>query len=211
MNGNYYVGSTTRLKKRLSEHRLTLTKNIHPNPHLQAAWNKYGAINFDFFIVEESATPKLREQDYLNVAKTEKDKCYNTSFVVDHPPRLTGKREQIRRERLREAANRAYREHPEIKQKLREATLLQFKDKISRIELSRAVKTAMKDPAKLLKISLATRDKTVYHFSNRKTGVIFQGTRIEFRNRFGLKQDSLCGLMSGKRNSLKGWIVEKTL
>lgn len=48
INGDFYIGSSYHLKRRLYEHRQALVKNTHYNRHLQRAWNKYGADNFEF-------------------------------------------------------------------------------------------------------------------------------------------------------------------
>ena len=207
LNGKYYVGSSNRIQRRLCEHRRKLTHNIHDNPHLQSAWNKYGEFNFEFTALEESQTPKVLEQQYLDVAKNEPNKCYNTSFIVDNPPRLTGEREILRRLRIRESINRVYREHPEIKNVLRERSLLRFQSESSRMELSEQVKDAMKNPAILEKLRISKRDKTPYHFQNRVTGKAFTGTRLEFQEKYSFKKGSIDHLLDGKRKSHFDWIL----
>lgn len=53
-NNKVYIGQTERsLEKRWSEHRKMLLKDTHYNQHLQAAWNKYGGVNFLFSLVEK--------------------------------------------------------------------------------------------------------------------------------------------------------------
>lgn len=47
----FYAGSTNNYMRRWSEHRKKLRNNTHPTPPLQAAWNKYGEHNFEFFVV----------------------------------------------------------------------------------------------------------------------------------------------------------------
>ena len=48
LNGKTYVGSSTDVEYRLYRHRYELVRNKHINPHLQAAWNKYGEASFEF-------------------------------------------------------------------------------------------------------------------------------------------------------------------
>lgn len=48
-----YIGQTKDLSNRLSGHFSYLRRGIHKNPHLQAAWNKYGEDEFDFEVIEE--------------------------------------------------------------------------------------------------------------------------------------------------------------
>ena len=87
VNGKYYVGSSNDIKRRWYNHKIELRKNRHKNNHLQNAWNKYNNLNFEFVIIEE--TPKYQllivEQKYLDIAKTEKDKCYNLCFDAKSP------------------------------------------------------------------------------------------------------------------------------
>lgn len=52
INGKYYIGSSTRIERRIQEHKSGLSQNKHYNKHLQAAYNKYGAINFSFEIID---------------------------------------------------------------------------------------------------------------------------------------------------------------
>ena len=53
VNDKFYVGSTVNKKVRFREHRKQLRGNRHHCKHLQAAWNKYGEVKFDFVVVEE--------------------------------------------------------------------------------------------------------------------------------------------------------------
>lgn len=48
-----YVGSSMRLEKRWSQHREELSLGEHHSPRLQHAWNKYGAGQFTFSVLEE--------------------------------------------------------------------------------------------------------------------------------------------------------------
>jgi group I intron endonuclease len=52
VNGKPYLGSAVIIPNRWREHTRTLRKGTHKNPHLQAAWNKYGEEAFIFEIVE---------------------------------------------------------------------------------------------------------------------------------------------------------------
>jgi group I intron endonuclease len=51
VNGKIYIGSAVRLKQRLIGHRTGLDRGDHHNPHLQSAWNKYGAGAFEMRIL----------------------------------------------------------------------------------------------------------------------------------------------------------------
>jgi group I intron endonuclease len=48
ITGDLYIGQASLLWKRKSDHLWKLKQGIHPNKHLQCAWNKYGGDNFAF-------------------------------------------------------------------------------------------------------------------------------------------------------------------
>lgn len=50
-NGRFYIGSSHNIEARWREHRCRLGRNKHHSQHMQAAWNKYGADNFEFSII----------------------------------------------------------------------------------------------------------------------------------------------------------------
>lgn len=52
INGHIYIGSSVNMVDRLWNHKTKLRNQTHKNPHLQAAWNKYGEENFEFTILE---------------------------------------------------------------------------------------------------------------------------------------------------------------
>jgi group I intron endonuclease len=87
VNGKYYVGSSISIiggKGRWANHKGKLKYKRHENYKLQKDWDEYGKDNFDFVVVENCESDKLKikllEQKYLDVAKTEQDKCYNLNF-----------------------------------------------------------------------------------------------------------------------------------
>lgn len=111
VNNKYYIGSsikcTLSYRGRWYQHRRDLRANEHHCIQLQRAWNKYGEENFEFHIVEivdrnENESPlefsrRLRqsyEQKYLDMAKLESNRVYNSGFVacgVDLTPEVIKK------------------------------------------------------------------------------------------------------------------------
>ena len=81
INGKCYVGSCADIKRGLKHrwwrHMYKLSKQKHPNPHLQNAWNKYGSENFGFEIIENVSPEKCieREQFYLDTLNPEYNIC----------------------------------------------------------------------------------------------------------------------------------------
>ena len=64
-----YVGSACDFTRRFKEHRDRLRAGRHCNPHLQAAWIKYGERAFEFIIIRyiEDCTVLLSaEQEFLD-------------------------------------------------------------------------------------------------------------------------------------------------
>jgi len=70
VNNKLYIGSAIYIKARINGHKTELNQKRHGNSYLQAAWNKYGANNF-FFIILETIEDKTklteREQYYIDV------------------------------------------------------------------------------------------------------------------------------------------------
>jgi len=100
INGKYYVGSSNDIlskRGRWKEHKYELNYKRHPNDHLQKSWNKYGEKNFEFVILERNLFGeqlRIREQWYLDIAKKEKNKTYNMSFIsgrIDMTPETRAK------------------------------------------------------------------------------------------------------------------------
>jgi len=81
VNGKLYVGSTVfTIRNRLIDHRHRLRRGVHPNRHLQAAWNKYGEAWFRFR-VREVCTPQEcldRETYWIGSLRATDTRCgYN--------------------------------------------------------------------------------------------------------------------------------------
>lgn len=52
-SGKLYIGQSLNVEKRIKDHQYELSRGIHINRYLQAAWNKYGEANFVFSVLEE--------------------------------------------------------------------------------------------------------------------------------------------------------------
>lgn len=85
-NGKVYIGSAVNFKTRWRKHRYTLNNNRHHNIYLQRAWNKYGAANFQFEILEHCQVDQLeeRENDFIKIYKI-KGTAYNISDYAKTP------------------------------------------------------------------------------------------------------------------------------
>jgi len=80
-NGSVYVGSSTRIEGRWSDHRGTLARQTHRSIRLQAAFNKHGA-ELVYEVIEECAVNELnnREQFWIDELGAE----LNTTTFVDN-------------------------------------------------------------------------------------------------------------------------------
>lgn len=102
--GQCYVGQSQRCKKRIKEHFRLLRWNKHTNPHLQNAYNKYGADNFYGAI--EVECENLEELDNIENmflkgdAWFEEPTVYNIADFAKAPMRGKKHSEEVR-ERIR--------------------------------------------------------------------------------------------------------------
>lgn len=76
-NGKRYIGSSFDIVQRWKRHARLLNTGKHHSTHLQNAWNKYGAVSFDFVILQECPECDLivNEQRYIDLFNPE----YNVS------------------------------------------------------------------------------------------------------------------------------------
>jgi len=88
VNEKFYIGSASYYDKRIGTHVSRLRQNIHKNPHLQAAWNKYGEDNFKFEVLERCTKESLitREMELIKKLKcSDREVGYN---MLTLPSRL---------------------------------------------------------------------------------------------------------------------------
>lgn len=80
LNGRTYVGKTgMNFGDRWDCHRAQLNGGYHDNPHLQHAWNKYGAEAFEFCVIESVKDVSLLNELEIKYIKRYREKgcCYN--------------------------------------------------------------------------------------------------------------------------------------
>lgn len=104
VTGQCYVGQSQRTKKRIKEHFRLLRQNKHTNPHLQNAYNKYGADAFYGEIEVECSDLKeldMLEESFLRGnAWFEEKTVYNIADFAKAPMRGKTHSEEVR-ERIR--------------------------------------------------------------------------------------------------------------
>ena len=216
INGKYYVGSAKVICNRWREHKRTLKIGTHHCAYLQRSWNKNGECNFEFIVVEKCSSDIrfIVEQKYLDIAKTEKDKCYNSQFLVNGGDKTeeTKKRMSEARKgvRLSEETKRKLSEmnkgklfgtrHPltdETKEKLRRCNIGKHHTEEARLKIV----TALKEQHRLG--IRQTFDKQVYTFENVIINEKFVGLRKDFIKKYTLPKGGVSTLIRTKK--YKGW------
>lgn len=87
INNKCYIGQTRDYKARFQGHKLQLRKNIHDNPYLQYAWNKYGENAFTFEVLEYAEDYNERERYYIKLYNSTDAKYgYNILEGGENPP-----------------------------------------------------------------------------------------------------------------------------
>lgn len=88
-NQKSYIGQTINFQTRCNRHKNELFKNKHPNPKLQAAYNKYGEDSF-FWKKWEFEIQNQEELNQLEIDFIKKYDSYNNGFNLteggDSPP-----------------------------------------------------------------------------------------------------------------------------
>lgn len=63
-----YVGSSVNVTNRIKKHAYLLAQGKHYNQHLQRKWDKYGASDFKFMVLEECERTRLIEREQFWVS-----------------------------------------------------------------------------------------------------------------------------------------------
>lgn len=226
VNGKYYVGSSSNIcgdvkGTRWKRHIWSLAKNIHHNIYLQREWNKYGKDNFDWVIVKE--IPKeillVEEQKYLDVAKIEKEKCYNLTYVAGGGDWADVVKKKFSKKRMGKG-NPMYGKHlsKNHKEKIRialkgKAKSLEHRNHLSIIGMGHEVTKETRQ-----KISKAhygkykgsknpSYNQSVYKFFHIDTHQIFVGTSFDFYTKYNIRQSDACALIHGRQKTCKRWAI----
>jgi group I intron endonuclease len=80
-NEKIYIGSSIKIRRRLSQHFVDLRKGNHVNRHLQSAFNKYGEATFICFAIAECKIDDLRITEQKLVDMFDKEHLFNTRIV----------------------------------------------------------------------------------------------------------------------------------
>jgi group I intron endonuclease len=104
ISNKFYIGSAINLTERWRLHQFQLNKNSHRNPHLQAAWNKYWSVSFEFIILElikDKNKLLEREQYWIDLTKCcDRNIGYNVHLIAGSPLGLKRSKETIEKLRI---------------------------------------------------------------------------------------------------------------
>jgi group I intron endonuclease len=72
LNNKIYVGSSIKGRRRLTQHKLSLSRGVHVNKYLQYSWDKHGPEAFELSIHEQcgEADRLIREQFWIDTFKS---------------------------------------------------------------------------------------------------------------------------------------------
>lgn len=188
-----YVGSTTQgFGVRWSSHRSCLRRGIHHNPHLQAAWNKYGVGDFECIVCEYVDDPDKiieREQYWLDWHRMQAE-VYNVGAIAAAPMLGRPRSEETRRKISRAKKGRV---------------VISGEQRQRSSEVHRG-KTLSKAHRRVISSTFA---KPFPAFIHCETGeVIPAGTNLlALCRERGLVDSCMHRVMNGERGSHKGWVV----
>jgi len=158
-SGKIYVGSSINIQNRWQKHRGTLRDGKHHNPHIQSAYNKYGADAFVITVLDLCPIERLteREQHYIDTLRPYVPSIgYNCGARAEHP--MLGRKrppEVIQKMRERKAS-------PETRKRMSEAAKRQPpRSAESNRKTSEGNKGRKHTPESLRKITEASRGRVV--------------------------------------------------
>ena len=166
-NEKFYVGSAGRnFMSRWSEHKVRLENGRHGNPHLQAAWDKYGPECFEYGVIEDCALEQclVREQFWMDFLKPE----YNCLKTAGSPFGRRATEETKRKMRLAKLG----RKHS--------------KEAIERMRIAQSNKSAMSAETRL-KISRIGKNRVVSPETRAKISAFRKAHPEKFESRLGTK------------------------
>ena len=216
-NNKVYIGQTTqKANHRWTTHLSELKRNVHPNSHLQNAFNLYGESKFQFEILDESAN-SLDELNKLEIQYINEYKSMNSKYGYN---KLSGGKNEIVSEELKQKhKNRMKRmyasgwKHPMLGKKHKKSSIEQMLNsrKIYYKTHSHALKGSKMPEMQRIKIKNAWN---VYREENPIKLITPQNevmnltisTREFCRLYLDIKdRRSIDRVLSGEKKSHKGW------
>jgi group I intron endonuclease len=171
VNGKYYIGSSIRLWARWCQHKTDLTRNCHYSRRLQNAWNKYGAEQFEWYVLEYVDDPsKLDEIEKGHIAfykSNEREFGFNS--------KLANGRHSEETLRKMSDAQRGKSPSAEIRQKLREANLGRSCSETTKRKIGDGNRGKTVSEETKQKMRVAARSRKITEEGRRKYSEAFRG------------------------------------
>lgn len=120
VNDKCYIGSAKNLETRKEAHFKKLSRGVHPNPHLQAAFSKYGKECFSFTTIKLCPVNELIKIEQCYIDQHDRGKLYNIRMVATSNLGLKAS-EETRRKMSESAKARGFTE--EHKQNISKAQI----------------------------------------------------------------------------------------
>jgi group I intron endonuclease len=194
-NHKVYVGQTTQPpQRRWTRHKILLRNGDHKNPHLSAAWEKYGAEVFEFAVIEEQFckddldTAEIFWIAYLRYCGVQLyNKLAGGNAGGKHTEETRRRMSLVRTGRKQTEETKQKRADAHRGSKRDAATRQKFRD----VWITRKAK--QKETAHPHR--LQSPDGKIYDAYNLR----------EFSLEHGVHHGNLCAVVNGKRKSCGGW------
>lgn len=113
INGKFYIGRTNKPEPRRRCHFSELRRDVHGNPRLQAAFNKYGEDAFRFQVVDSAPDEQIEEKEAEWFAAFDCDKSYlyNCHFETFGGPKTYGPMPEIVKAKVADAIRSGTRKY----------------------------------------------------------------------------------------------------
>jgi len=174
-NDKRYIGSTSNMERRWSQHRRLLKRNLHENPILQFSYNKHGENNFIYELLELCSESNLIEIEdkYIRLFDTMNR---NHGYNFDLPSRPNQSPEANEKRRLA-MTGRKMSEKQRIQMSIDRTGKKHTPEHKAATKLAIQNRTQEEKEAIYKKISEANKGKIMSQEARRKIGLAHLGTK----------------------------------
>lgn len=206
--GKIYIGQSGNLSLRLRGHQVHLQSGIHPNKHLQYAWNKYGADDFVFEIIEFCDESQLTgsEQYWLDILQPFEKRGFNSNRIAEKPPSSKGVKRSAETKAKLSAIFKGRYFSPETRAKMSASQIGKSRgnntpEHCERI--SRGLAGLKKTPEHVEKMAQTKRKKYIV-ISPDGQEIPIEGMRL-FCRQYNLNDAAMIRVAQGRQKAHKGW------
>lgn len=173
VNGKRYIGLSRNIEYRFYKHKVKLRGNIHPNKHLQSAWNQYNENNFEFVVLETTGeVDKLSDLEKFYIAQYDSyNNGYNKTVGGEEAEGFVGKRHSDETLQIMSQKSKARWQDEEFRQRVLPARQERMQSEEYRTKMSNLSKGDNNGNCKLTEQD-AIRIKLHYLRSNNRYGIV---------------------------------------